>query len=565
MKVIVSGLILLALTGCGHILTKRPQVVDQETGAEVTPVGSDVPAATNDLSDDESDIVQVPHEFNQDVQKWVNYFTGRGRHHMDRYLARSSRYLPMMKKILRENGLPSDLVYIALIESGFNSKAHSHANAVGYWQFIRGTGKRYGLEINGLIDERRDFILSTEAAAQYYKALYNLFGSWYLAIAAYNTGENRVKRAVMRHYSRDFWVLAKKRALPRETVNYVPKYLAARMIAKHPEQYGFTNIEYQPPVEFDVVELNQTVDLKKWAQAMDADPEVVLALNPAYKFGVVPAKSGGVKLRVPKGLTDNAIAAATVAEISESEIARVAHGEYYWYRIRRGDNLSTIAARHGTSVRKIQDLNNMGRRTFLRVGQRLKVPERGGSRYIDRPARTESVAASSPSTEAVADNGEVIRYRIRRGDTLISIAKRYNTTVSALQSLNNLRRRSTLYAGQTLLIPASGSGGRSPGSSYFKYKVERGDTLYGLASRYGVSVNDLAALNGLSRKSMLFYGQLMKIPSKSGRPSYHVVRPGETLIHISRSYNVSLSELTRLNKISNKSLIHVGRRLIIPQ
>ncbi|MFN7262309.1 MAG: lytic transglycosylase domain-containing protein, partial [Pseudobdellovibrionaceae bacterium] len=168
----------------------------------------------------------IPVEMNPLVEKWVNYFQGRGRPHMERYLARSNRYIGLMKKILRQNGLPEDLIYIALIESGFSSKATSRAAAVGYWQFIRPTGKRYGLEINSLVDERRDPVLSTQAAAEYFKGLYSVFGSWYLAMASYNVGENRVKREVMNHYTRDFWELARKKRFPQETINYVPKYIA---------------------------------------------------------------------------------------------------------------------------------------------------------------------------------------------------------------------------------------------------------------------------------------------------------------------------------------------------
>jgi membrane-bound lytic murein transglycosylase D len=187
---------------------------------------------------------------------------------MERYLSRSTRYAPIMKEILRKEGLPEDLIYIALIESGFSSTAHSTASAVGYWQFIRGTGKQYRLRIDSFVDERRDFERSTVAAADYFKGLYNLFGAWYLAIASYNVGENRVKGLVMRNKTRDFWKLARERRLPQETVDYVPKFLAARLIGKEPAKYGFTDVEYMPPLEFSTVSFASPIDIRRLATEM---------------------------------------------------------------------------------------------------------------------------------------------------------------------------------------------------------------------------------------------------------------------------------------------------------
>ena len=170
------------------------------------------------------------------------------------YLERSARYLPIMKTVIRDAKLPDDLVYVALIESGFSPKAHSRSNAVGYWQFIYGTGKRYGLRIDGYVDERRDPVLSTHAAVNYFKDLYSLFGSWPLALAAYNTGEYRVNRAVLKYYNRDYWYLISKKAIPRETRNYVPKLIAAIRIANNPAKYGFfTTSKFQDQLNYDVV------------------------------------------------------------------------------------------------------------------------------------------------------------------------------------------------------------------------------------------------------------------------------------------------------------------------
>ena len=264
----------------------------QATGEESLITETDLPdpmiqaaapsVEAEDLNDNETDMKNLPVEMNGKVTKWIEYFQGRGRGHMKRYLSRSSRYLPKMKEILKKHGLPEDLVYIALIESGFNAKAVSSARAVGFWQFIRGTGRRYGLQQNYYVDERRDFVLATEGASKYLKALYNLFGSWYLAIASYNVGENRVKNLVMKYYTRNFWDLAKKGRLPGETQNYVPKFLAARLIAKHPEKYGFDDVVYEPPLDFKVVDLSgKGVNLKKLAKHLNVTYPCLLYTSPS--------------------------------------------------------------------------------------------------------------------------------------------------------------------------------------------------------------------------------------------------------------------------------------------
>jgi len=199
-----------AVTGNNSAFNTSESAEFSETLAKVEQIEVKDNVPSFRLSDPEGpkvvdqELEQIPTEINPLVEKWITYFQGRGREHMEKYLARSSRYEKLMKKVLRDNGLPEDLFYIALIESGFSSQATSHAAAVGFWQFIRGTGKRYGLDINPFVDERRDPVFATQAAAEYFKGLYSVFGSWYLAMASYNVGENRVKREVMNHYTRDF-------------------------------------------------------------------------------------------------------------------------------------------------------------------------------------------------------------------------------------------------------------------------------------------------------------------------------------------------------------------------
>ncbi len=382
---------------------------------------------------------------------------------MERYLARSARYMPIMQDILKKEGLPKDLIYIALIESGFSSTAHSSANAVGYWQFIRGTGKHYGMQIDSYVDERRDFVRSTQAAADYFKGLYNLFGSWYLAIASYNVGENRVKNLVMKNHTRDFWKLARENKLPAETANYVPKFLAARLIAKEPEKYGFTDIDYMPPLEFSEVEFTTSIDLRKLAKEMNLEYDDLRDLNPMYKRGVAFEKAGKLKLRVPKGMDQQALTVASLAS-AEAPKRYVADEDYSYYRVRRGDSISTIARKFNTSQSQIRQLNNMGRRATLVAGRRIRVPGENiagltKAEPTSSKKKSEEIAtqgrkpseATSPEAPTKPTGQRV--HIVRRGENLIQIARRYQVSMKKLARHNSLRSKSRIMVGSRLEIP----------------------------------------------------------------------------------------------------------------
>lgn len=444
---------LMVLSACSTLST-APERGAEGAAASVSSVG---PAPTGDLSDTGSDLEAIPLEVNKNVLQWIDYFQGRGRPHMERYLQRSTRYMPMMKKILKDNGLPEDLIYIALIESGFSSTAHSSANAVGYWQFIRSTGKHYNLKIDSYVDERRDFIKSTQAAADYFKGLYNLFGQWYLAIASYNVGENRVKGLVMRHHTRDFWKLARENKLPDETINYVPKFLAARLIAKEPEKYGFVDLEYMPALEFSEVQFDSSIDIRKLATEMKVDYDDLRDLNPSYKRGVAFAKDGKLMLRVPVGLEAQAVAAAPAAVAGNVKIY-VADEDFGYYRVRRGDTIATIARKFGTSQTNIRSLNKFGRGGKLIAGKRIRVPaEQVAGLARDRSSKKDvkknEVAAQSKAPARKPSQEKAKVHVVRAGENLTEIARRYGVTIRDLASHNQLSRRAKISIGAKLQIP----------------------------------------------------------------------------------------------------------------
>jgi membrane-bound lytic murein transglycosylase D len=463
LSVTVLSLLSSTLVGCAHgvKITQAPQHASADgralSSSDEQSIIKEAPGPQADLNDSGSDLNAIPIEVNRMVLMWIDYFQGQGRPHMERYLSRSTRYMPIMKDILKKEGLPEDLIYIALIESGFSSTAHSSASAVGYWQFIRGTGKRYNLAIDSFVDERRDFVKSTQAAADYFKGLYNLFGAWYLAIASYNVGENRVKNLVMKYHTRDFWKLARENKLPEETINYVPKFLAARLIAKEPEKYGFTDIEYMPPLEFSEVTFENSIDIKKLADGMSLDYDDLRDLNPSYKRGVAFAKGGKLVLRVPKGTETAAVAAAPNAAAGDTK-RYVAEEDYTYYRVRRGETLASIARKFSVSQRELRSLNRLSLHSSLGAGRRIRVPAENLSSLARREMRE-----SGKSTASVKKNAKEAQSRrvpsstkihvVRRGDTIAEIARKYRVSIRELTAHNRLSRNQKVPIGARLSIP----------------------------------------------------------------------------------------------------------------
>ena len=241
-----------------------------------------------------------PMDNNQYVEKWLVYFSkGNGRDSMKRYLERSRRYIQLMGKIFEEEGLPKDLIYISMAESGFYPYATSSAGAVGYWQFIAPTGQQYGLKMNFHVDERQDFVLSTQAAIKYLKDLYNVFEDWRLSMAAYNCGENRVSNAISLSNSRNFWHLVEQKNLPMETRNYVPKIIAMRKIALRPHAYGFSNLDYQEPLDYHLVSLRGSSSLSYISQELKVPHQELKSLNSKLKTDTIPFEGQETYVRVP--------------------------------------------------------------------------------------------------------------------------------------------------------------------------------------------------------------------------------------------------------------------------
>lgn len=313
-----------------------------------------------------STLPEIPIVVNKSVESFIQYFQTNGRKHFVKWLDRSQSYMFMIKNILREESMPEDLFYIALIESGLSPTVKSRANAVGMWQFIKGTALMYGLRVDWWIDERRDPEKATRAASRYFKNLYGMFGSWYLAAAGYNAGEGKVMKAIKKHGSDDFWVLAnQKKPFRRETKDYVPKYLAAMMIAKDPKTYGFDEVQYRE-MTYDKVTVPQATDLRVIAEAADTDIEEIRRLNPELLRWFTPPNYPEYQVKIPAGR-------ASLFHENMSKIPPPSRIKFQTHKVKRGETLSKIARRYGVETKPIMYLNEL-KGMKLKPGTTLMIP-----------------------------------------------------------------------------------------------------------------------------------------------------------------------------------------------
>jgi membrane-bound lytic murein transglycosylase D len=438
----------------------------------------------------------IPMEQHVRVLDYIELFQTSRRQSFTRGLSRSRKYEKIIMPILAEEGVPTDLYYLALIESAFNPRAYSRAQAMGIWQFIYTTGRAYGLKRSHWIDERRDPVKATRAAARHLKDLHDDLGSWPLALAGYNAGINRVKRDIKKAGTRDFWKLR----LPAQTRNYVPAFYAALIIGRDPESYGFT-IDYDPPVEYETVEVDGGTRLSLVATFCRTSLQEIRDINPEIRQGCAPPGSR-YTLRVPPGKSGEVVAG--LASTPRSKITGWGR-----YEIHSGDTLSTIARSFGTTVEAIQEVNNLPGH-FIRAGNTLMIPGGGlaGGSIPNAPYLETAIPSSGT-------------YRVRRGDSLWSISRRYGISLEHFITINGLRASDPLQIGQVLsLKKASGTGTVASaknvsGSGTVSYRVRKGDNLWSIARRFGTDVPALLRANGLRSGQTIYPGEQLIIPGGS--------------------------------------------------
>ena len=372
----------------------------------------------------------VPIVLNDSVKAYLNYFQEEIPDRFGIWLGRSTRYLPMMKEAFRKYGLPEDLIYVSLIESGFNPRAHSRAHAVGPWQFMKATGRTYGLRVNRWVDERRDPEKSSDAAARHLKDLYEHFGTWPLAMASYNAGQRRIQQALKRGRVDNYWDLRSTRHIRRETKGYVPKFMAATIIAKKPEAFGFYP-EYEDLFVFDKVTVPGSASLRVIAKTAKISLKALKRLNPELRTDITPPYKKEYVMRLPKG-SKNAFETRYAGISDEKKVFRSQ------YVVRRNDTLSRIAMRYGTTVSQLAGMNNRSPRKILRVGEVIYIPK--------SQARTPRKKRQKSYTD------EQIVYRVQPGDTLWDISNSFKVSLRNLKRYNGIGRNTRIYPGDVLIL-----------------------------------------------------------------------------------------------------------------
>ncbi|MBP1654074.1 MAG: Membrane-bound lytic murein transglycosylase [Bacteroidetes bacterium] len=559
----------------------------------------------------------VPLVINELVERNILFFQTKGREHMERWLHRAGMYFPMMRPIFQEEGVPEELMFLAMAESGLNPNARSWARAVGMWQFMKGTGRLYGLRTGFWMDERRDFEKATRAAARHLNDLYQEFDDWYLAIAAYNSGAGRIYRGIRRSRSTDFWTM--RRHLPRETRNYVPQYIAVTVIGLNPEAYGFSGVTPAAPLQYEYVTVDDCVDLSTLADCAVTDVWTLKDLNPELVQFSTPPGVRSYRLRVPPGRST--VFAEKYAAIPESE-----KRDWIVHQVRKGETLSKIGSRYGIPTTVIAEANHL-KSNRLSVRQTLVIPvPKASDRYkpliaqsstydYDRPTKRKSPNRSrvdrelrkgQASQQSVPKDRVSVSYKVRKGDTLGHIAEMYACRAADIRNWNDISYGEHIRAGQTLTVwvrasqkekyaavdrmsdtdreeLASSSRQKTASSvdeSADKYEVRPGDTLERIAQAHQVSVQQLKLWNNL-KGSKIYAGQelnlmadarrvkiVTEIPkdagkaSRSGGQTIYVVKKGDTLWDIARAYAVTAKQLQAWNDLNGKR-IYAGQELVI--
>ena len=433
-SVVVISALIFSIFAAASQFPSSPAGTPSPIPSDLKPPREDLSQVDDSLSEGplEEKLYYIPLVLNDSVENHLEYFKTRGREIFQQWLDQSARYIPVMRQIFREKNLPEDLVYVAMIESGFNPHAVSWAKAVGPWQFMHHTGRLYGLKIDWWVDERRDPIKSTQAAAEHLKDLYNLFGSWPLALASYNAGAGKVQRAVLKSRAEDFWDLKASRYIRKETKNYIPKYMAATIIAKNPEAYGFTR-PVVAPYTYDEVVISESTDLRLIARCAECSYREIKDLNPSLRRWVTPSQGSPYVLRIPRGARE-AFLANFSAVPPEQRIRWERH------EAEKGETVSAIAERYHSTADAIRDINGLqGER--ITQGKHVIVP-------VGIDGRDLGAIALPPNY----GKKQEILYRVRRGETLWKIARSHNVTVADIKEWNRGIGRSVRVGQKIKLI-----------------------------------------------------------------------------------------------------------------
>ena len=546
-------------------------------------------------------VIEMP--YNQVVRSYIDMYTQRRRTLVEEMLGLSLYYIPIFEQALEQEGLPLELKYLPVIESALNPDAVSRVGATGLWQFMLSTAKGLGLEVNSLVDERRDPIRSSELAAKYLKQLYEIYGDWSLAIASYNCGPGNVNKALRRAGGgkQDFWDIYYY--LPKETRGYVPAFIAANYVMTYHNDHNIGNALAKRPVLTDTIHITQRVHFDQISEVLGIPVEELRVLNPQYRRDEIPGDIRPYALTLPSKqvysyiVSEDSIvnhnsakyARRTTAvpggEISDSETQLVVK----YHKVKRGETLSIIARRYGVSVSTLKKWNGL-RSSRLKTGQRLRINTYQRIAKKEEPETVQEKLAENKVEQPVEKPNTTVQqsvdvdtkyHTVRRGETLGLIAERYGVTVSRLKDWNDLRSNK-IFVGQRLKVVSmvdkgeiEVEGDADVQENATTHKVRRGESLFSIAEDYGVTIDNLKEWNNLSSSSidagqtLIVNASAAKASKKSSGSSEkkaattkHKVRRGETLGAIASRYGVTVDNLKDWNNLSS-SRIDVGQTLIV--
>lgn len=545
-----------------------------------------------------------PITVNRQVQYYLDLFQGKQRNYFTGWLARSARYRPFIEAELAKAGLPRDLVFLAMIESGFNPSAYSCADAAGLWQFIEGTGRRYGLQVNTWVDERRQPEKATRAAIKYLGKLHREFDDWYLAVAAYNAGERRIENAITDHGTRDFWEIAATDSIFQETKRYVPKLIAAIIIGRNPERYGFTDIEYFKPQQYELIDVPAGTDLGAVAAVANTSLKKIRALNNELIKNQTPPKQGNYTLRIPTGTRE--LIAGNLDKYQRARTAKlVATTRFLTHTVQRGETLSQICRDYNISTTTLLKANNL-RSSRLQQGLRLRIPATATTLLALKKDEQPKALAGNDA----ANRRATVLHQVRPGETLSRIASQYQVSVREIMQWNTITEKSKVRAGQRITLhldrPAPEAmtvlakvaiapvdGAEAPAKAIVSAAGKREARQGGVPVLTATKKQSAATAPAVAtatrqagttpasqrvakkqpaapalvvaagKKQAAVAVAAVTIPkAKKAAQTWYVVKNGDTLWNIAKRFQISPQEIKKLNNLPNNNLAR-GDKLLV--
>lgn len=509
-------------------------------------------------------LYDFPIVLNTQVLAYLNLFQTAQREMFERWLSRSTKYLAIMKEELKRAGLPQDLAYLSMIESGFSPKAFSSAQAVGLWQFMNDTGRQYALRIDDTVDERRHIEKSTRAAVAFLGDLYRDFGDWHLAVAAYNGGPARVQIGLERFGVRSFWDLAKEQYLPLETKRYVPKLIAAIIIAKEPEKYGFTNIAYERSHDYDTLSVGPNLNLDAIALVCDSDIQTIKNLNLELCKGKTPANVSRYTVKIPASTKE-------VAARNLPRLQQVSTTNYRTHVVGRKDTLASVCDQYGISTTTLLKTNKL-RSQKLIPGKILQIPYEVVSYKLSSQSEPkEAVAAlpkaninptpTVPERNAIAASASTsapaasLKHTVKSGETLFSISKHYNVSLDSLKQINNLPKNGSVAKGQQIIVKTT-SGATDRPTAQPATLVDTKNSQQIAAPPTSKTQHGSSTEHPQKSVATNSDGKDKKASSNS----WYVVKHGDSLSTIAQKFNTSPNQIKMLNNLRT-SMVTPGIRL----